>query len=1590
MHVRDRLRATLAQRRALQLCWRCACLPTQQLRFLQAIARSQAFEFGNTSGNLGPSHPNPPPEKPRLLKCLRYIWQPLTSVEDERTKPVHSRDEGPRIIRLQQDARTGAQMWPSKKAPPLVRESDNVEKEEDRRLWIRKYYYDTTERVEQTPPGQLYDSTVVVGEAARIRKHPDSNASLMTHRPMPASRPRARTIHRLGSNIRSDEDTMVPVVSKAITGVAAQNTKLRQISSISASGSRSQHVNKPRAESRCGRRPTVSTIHSLINRPSCTRIRSIINKPSFHSPLLTMSNIRKIVQYRFTSVKKRAWYPGLTCRMPLRSILRWRLQLLRPVRLKRMVRNVTGTTPATIKSVTAAGDNVPVFIGRRRRRRYVVHDAIGGEAHIQYTDPAAQTKPAESAAKEGPHSFESPVETDSRLLEETENLLHIWLQAQGPRKGDLSSQQATRSRHLTSNLDEPGLKPATSMADCLPSTSACNESQPPDNAVTQSNSLPNASSQSVTASSLITPGLADPLRMAVRPTMNSRSFDLTNRHLTDQPTVITVRSLHTSGVCIDIPIVPPLSNRAKATRQQVETQSSLPSKLDIAALLPTIHEVGIREHLRLWQELQNNNQVKAPTNIVSTIAQSAEDDAASIFEAADEASRDNLESVNPTGVDQEGDTDELPFLQSGDVVDLSTLSDSMLAIFTRIVGTQAQFYNVQGKWFHRPIRKVYHVIPRMFSLEELEPILSYLPTEEIDNDALDKLHIMDASIPRSVGAKLLERLQAFHQASAKVYREHLERIDRVHTLVAHEWQRRELSLQEIASIVLQKPDVSDLTKVELYTIHKVLIKDSKFRPQVLAKHRIYPIWKVNPVNQLREYEKVKQWLREHLEVVITQSTSPTEVFTSTQREGDAARSNPVSRFVQKARSLIRTSRTHRKVTTYGSMGPSDRQVIPGPSNSDAVFSIATLTTFDPEERIIIEYLKDWVLSMNMPKIGSTWSLSPTLLRAIGMYEGFDLDEATGSLLLREMGVIAPWENDAVYSPLLRLPNKHDPQVLQLWKKASNSVEAIIQSREHLEDSSEGFRKDWGDTNVYCIDKAGAQEIDDGVSLEKINGQDAMFWLHVHIASPAAFIKPGSAIAQYAATLLETHYFPEKIYSMLTPELTQRYFSLANDRPVLTFSAKITSNGGILESEITPGWVRKIKRITPDQIRRELGFGTGARSDANYRLMVGQYVAREAPHASKDAPCSPSEISELRVLHKLGSARRFRRSGRSGSTETELAFANEVPRPEVYIQRGGMDPNYSPNCARRFLGDPTISWEVRENTLTSEARADEVNMFVTEIMIMAGEIAANWCGERNIPIPYRGTIRNPSLITTPEAYKAQVLDPVTEEMGYVPPTYRRGYNLLVGSSTLRSSPLPHALLDTQAYTKATSPLRRYPDMLVHWQIQAALRREAHHGQGSLIGSTDETYLPFSRADMDALLPTIAMREQSYKSVLKWSTTHWIMQLLHRAFEYKQAPLPSVFDVLVHTDKAMMKDERGETTGSIKQLSGMDADLMEDDVSNSSGGYRLGDWWQARIERVETYRGRIKMVPIRLMERVSDDIHMRYKMNAAHRLYQTASK
>jgi len=118
--------------------------------------------------------------------------------------------------------------------------------------------------------------------------------------------------------------------------------------------------------------------------------------------------------------------------------------------------------------------------------------------------------------------------------------------------------------------------------------------------------------------------------------------------------------------------------------------------------------------------------------------------------------------------------------------------------------------------------------------------------------------------------------------------------------------------------------------------------------------------------------------------------------------------------------------------------------------------------------------------------------------------------------------------------------------------------------------------------------------------------------------------------------------------------------------------------------------------------------------------------------------------------------------------------------------------------------PEVSVRVRDGEVSIRPLPRvRSRLLVTDAMLMAGEAAAGFCLEREIPIPF-----------ATQAMPAKVEQPADLAAMY---TYRRRFK----PTRLTSDPEPHFGLGLTRYARATSPLRRYSDLLVHQQIRAWL-------------------------------------------------------------------------------------------------------------------------------------------------------------------------
>lgn len=886
-------------------------------------------------------------------------------------------------------------------------------------------------------------------------------------------------------------------------------------------------------------------------------------------------------------------------------------------------------------------------------------------------------------------------------------------------------------------------------------------------------------------------------------------------------------------------------------------------------------------------------------------------------------------------------------------MELTAGSQPILAIFVRHIAEQSQFYTMRGEWVNGQPGTVVFSIPRFVDADDLNDILPYLPSEAITEERMNLLQPVNVNAPRGAGARVLKKMRLFQQAADDVFRENADRITRLYEIVAPKEAsagRTYKSLKEIAMLVLKKGEVSELTQVMMWAVHRAVRQCQNIAYDPLQQGQ-NPVYEIYPQQGLGYILQVGEWVRKYQEGVIEESTFRAPFGIKDALETSEREQNPISTFVKKARVAIQQSRQTRPLSPSGCVGPSTTRLDPKANDGES-YSEITLQSFDENERIIIHYLDAWVTTSYLNPFTNWASMGPMILRAVGMYEEFELKRELGFTLLQELGIITPWENCAVYKTRnMKIPGHHyGRERTILVRNAFKESTKLVQN-----DSMVGLRKDWGGMPVFCIDSAETQERDDGVSIEPVDGDPSLQWVHIHVANPSAFFGPSTALGQFVSMMGESVYFPERTYPLLSPKVTHDHFSLANNRPCLTFSAKMTTSGDIIEKAITPGILRNVHYLTPRAVSQGLGLSDGDEKSESVSVLT---VGGSMPSGPKDiglsskAALTEPRIKMLRRLLELGEAARHRRALAGAADLSSPAL--EAMSPVVYLCRTATKPSgIRDSNVRQFEGDPIISVE------RPTAAFALVGQMVCDLMVIAGEIGASWCRERNIPIPYRGILRDPEPDTSPEDFRRDVLDPKIAKHGCADKTDLIRYMKLVGKSHVSAEPVEHFMLGLPAYCKATSPLRRYVDMYTHWQIEAALRHEASTGK-SLLGSTDTSYLPFSRPQVEEYAASTLTSERRVLLCRAHSTRHWIVQALFRAFHYGEAPLPETFIVMV-TSAGLVADQYHPGL-----LQNWDVKVFLRPAAEE-GGVRMGDVWESKLVAVLTYAKNIILEPIRLMER-----------------------
>ncbi len=332
------------------------------------------------------------------------------------------------------------------------------------------------------------------------------------------------------------------------------------------------------------------------------------------------------------------------------------------------------------------------------------------------------------------------------------------------------------------------------------------------------------------------------------------------------------------------------------------------------------------------------------------------------------------------------------------------------------------------------------------------------------------------------------------------------------------------------------------------------------------------------------------------------------------------------------------------------------------------------------------------------------------------------------------------------------------------------------------------RTDFRSLPTVTIDGELARDFDDAISLEILpNGN---YWLGVHIADVAHYVPEGSALDRAAYERGTSVYFPERAVHMFPEELATGLCSLnpGIDRLAQSCLMEINGRGEIVRYEIHDGVINSDARMTYSKV--------------NAILADRDQVARTRYSGLVSLVELMAELSV--VLHK-------RRQ-----------------------QRGAIDFDLP---ASVFLMDDEGMVEA-----VVAAERNIAHRLVEEFMLVANETIAGHLEKQEVPALYR-------VHEAPDPLKIVQFEEFGAALGYSlgvtpdlvkPSHFQRLLGRLLGTSKERSiafmmlrtmqqarydqSSLGHFGLATSTYTHFTSPIRRYPDLVVHRALRESRARK----------------------------------------------------------------------------------------------------------------------------------------------------------------------
>ena len=401
---------------------------------------------------------------------------------------------------------------------------------------------------------------------------------------------------------------------------------------------------------------------------------------------------------------------------------------------------------------------------------------------------------------------------------------------------------------------------------------------------------------------------------------------------------------------------------------------------------------------------------------------------------------------------------------------------------------------------------------------------------------------------------------------------------------------------------------------------------------------------------------------------------------------------------------------------------------------------------------------------------------------------------------------------------------HLPHVFpaNVLAEASASAEQTV---EVLDEDEIALRRDFRGLPIVTIDGETARDFDDAVMVRELaNGN----WeLQVHIADVSAYVRPGTALDLEARLRGTSVYFPDRAVPMLPPQLSSGMCSLRpdEDRLVLSCVMEIDGSGEVLGYEVCEGIIRSARRMTYTQVQGVIDGNAETRKE--FAALVPEFERM------------------LELALKLNTKRR-----RRGSIDFDL------PEPVIrFDPQGNMESiirserGWSHRLIEEFMlsANECVSTWIEQQGVASIFRIHETpdpkrivdfeetaagfgyslgigNLLVKRMTMKSDRRDVRRGGSGGGLAHGRGgQVRQhevPDAIpVTPQMYQR-----LTAKVAGKPEERILAFLMLRSLKQARYSEknVGHFALASPSYTHFTSPIRRYPDLIVHRLLRDLIR------------------------------------------------------------------------------------------------------------------------------------------------------------------------